>query len=516
MTSPMMCNPASHLLASLALVLGIAGISPRAEAQEPRAIEPRRDEARTSASYDEAERRLSVEAAQIKNPSERALAFARVAQTLITSDRLLRAPGADPEETAIIDRFSGLPSDLGQMALQEQRMLSELDVLRLKRFEQSLPRYRQAYEALAQLNQAALEMSERVMKDARLLAGVRITNSMVTQMMRDVAPDSSYSSRDAVQQLPLPISARVEHLALARRAVALAGEMAAAISESNFTSMALAEVADTESSASNQVARFLTRAERARGNRLADASSTRQFLMDDPTATPEQKDAAEKSYQQTLENVRNSFDEQMSKLGPYPDIMLAEATRIAGAIPIGIWRYRALVDVAIDAADSDQFVRAKEIAQSIPQSQARADALIRTAEAQALDGRSADASETYQEAVVAIASIAQVAPRRELALVLLESLVAVNRFEDARAAVTLVRDPAFRVVALSVVARAMGEDGLDQSAYDWIEREVPPAERDQLRRNVIEGMKKFVYEIRKPKTGTGLLTPSELERYRNP
>ena len=68
------------------------------------------------------------------------------------------------------------------------------------------------------------------------------------------------------------------------------------------------------------------------------------------------------------------------------------------------------------------------------------------------------------------------------------------------AAVALVRDPAFRLELLGAVARAMGEDGLDESAYAWIEREARPEERDHLRRRVIEGMKQFIYEVSKPKT----------------
>ena len=85
----------------------------------------------------------------------------------------------------------------------------------------------------------------------------------------------------------------------------------------------------------------------------------------------------------------------------------------------------------------NQFARGLEIARTIPQAEIRADALMRIAEAQSRSNRGPAASATYQEAVRAVASIPLDDPRDILTGVLIDSLISVGRFDDARASIVL-------------------------------------------------------------------------------
>lgn len=456
----------AHISCAVALALAVVPAS----AQDPVPITADDEAVAQRRRLDNSERQLLPEANRIADPSERSLALDRVAKILTTSENLLRAPGADPEENAILERFRRASRNLtaqdrGRLEIEREQALEDL---RLRRAAESVPRYQQAFDALQGAFDAAQLIPDSTMRDVRCFSAAKTAAKMTKQILREVAPESGYREGD-VKLAPLPIELRASVLRIARKTVSLAGLLAKAIQQDNFRSEALSLVAKSESSASSQIARFLKR-----GNQANDA-------------------------------VR-------SMLGPYPDQMLVESYKLASLVPIAIWRDRALVELVTDAATSEQYDRARQVAVRIPQSQARADALIRLAEAQALEGYSDEATKSYQDATVAVASIPMEAPRRTVANVLLDSLILVNRFEDARIASTLIGDPIFRREVLSAVALAMGERGLDEAAYTWIDREAPPEDRDALRRNVIDGMQEYVYNGRKKKAGERDLSTNELRR----
>jgi hypothetical protein len=101
---------------------------------------------------------------------------------------------------------------------------------------------------------------------------------------------------------------------------------------------------------------------------------------------------------------------------------------------------------------------------------------------------SASATRTYHEAAVAVASIPLDDPRAVLAGVLIDNLISVGRFEDARATVVLYPDTARRVIALGAIAESQGRRGAAESARTWITRDVPVEYRAELLRRVNTGI----------------------------
>jgi hypothetical protein len=126
----------------------------------------------------------------------------------------------------------------------------------------------------------------------------------------------------------------------------------------------------------------------------------------------------------------------------------------------------------------------------IPQPEVRTDALVRIAEAQARPGGNDPdgATATYQEAARAVASIPLDDPRAVLAGVLIDNLISVGRFEDARRLVILYPDNDRRMLALGAIAESQGFRGASDTAIAWITREIPPEHRPFLYRRLRFGI----------------------------
>ena len=152
-----------------------------------------------------------------------------------------------------------------------------------------------------------------------------------------------------------------------------------------------------------------------------------------------------------------------------------------------IWRDAGLVAISGSAAAADSFDRGLQVARGIPEPQFRSDALIRIAEAMARRGRPDQATSVYAEAAQAVASIKLLDPRGIIAGVLIDSLNAVGRFDDARATVALLPDASRRIVALGALAHSQSERGEANLAREWIDREAPVEYRPLLQRRVDDG-----------------------------
>ncbi|MDX2037204.1 MAG: hypothetical protein SFX72_11180 [Isosphaeraceae bacterium] len=167
--------------------------------------------------------------------------------------------------------------------------------------------------------------------------------------------------------------------------------------------------------------------------------------------------------------------------------VLTAAADEAERIERPVWRDRALVSVAQNAAAADQFDLAIQVARRIPQPEIRTDAFLRIAENQAENGRNREATEAYSETARTIAMIPLDDPREVLTGVLIDSLISLGRFEDARAAVVLYSNPERRTIALAAVAESQGKRGLGDVARRWIADQ--PAEiQPLLYRKVSDGM----------------------------
>ncbi len=172
----------------------------------------------------------------------------------------------------------------------------------------------------------------------------------------------------------------------------------------------------------------------------------------------------------------------------FSDELLATAIRHALTIERPIWRDRALVAIGSNAASSAQFTRAIESARAIPQPEIRADALLKIAENQVIFGRQNDATRSYAEVASAISEVPNTDPRETLVGVLIDSLIAFGRFEDARASTVLYSNPANPPIALSAVAESQGRRNLAISARKWIDAEPSPDLRSLLYRKLNDGL----------------------------
>jgi len=164
--------------------------------------------------------------------------------------------------------------------------------------------------------------------------------------------------------------------------------------------------------------------------------------------------------------------------------LLAGSAEFAKRIDRPVWRDRALVAAATAGAQAKMFDEALKIARMIPQPEIRTDALVRIAEIQARRSDPDGATQTYHEAAEAVASIPLDDPRAILAGVLIDNLISVGRFDDARSVVTLYPDVARRMVALGAVAESQGFRGASKSAVEWIKQDVPEEYRPVLYRKL--------------------------------
>ncbi|WZO96766.1 hypothetical protein EP7_003771 [Isosphaeraceae bacterium EP7] len=170
------------------------------------------------------------------------------------------------------------------------------------------------------------------------------------------------------------------------------------------------------------------------------------------------------------------------------DRILRDATETAFLITRPAWRDQALDRIVPYAATSLQFKRGLVIARTIPSPEVRANALMRLAQEQSLHGDADDATVVFTEAAQAVAQIKPPGLRIILARILIDSLIAGGRFEDARATVPLIPSEQFRVNSLIAIARGQGERGAAESAMAWIRSEMPPEYQPTLERSVNDGI----------------------------
>jgi hypothetical protein len=198
-----------------------------------------------------------------------------------------------------------------------------------------------------------------------------------------------------------------------------------------------------------------------------------------------------------------------AKLAPplreFSDKLIKTAIEHASQIERPVWRDRAMVAIATNASVSGQFDRATEAAHAIPQPEVRTDALLRIAENQSVFGRPDYATHTYAEVARTISEVPVADPRETLVGVLIDSLIAYGRFDDARASTVLYVNPANPPIALSAVAESQGRRNLAASARKWIEQEQDPNLRSLLYRKLNDGILYAVEQRRSNELSRGAL-----------
>ncbi len=177
-----------------------------------------------------------------------------------------------------------------------------------------------------------------------------------------------------------------------------------------------------------------------------------------------------------------------AQIRTFSDGLLATAIEHATKIERPVWRDRGLVAIATNASISGQFARAEQSANTIQQPEVRTDALLKIAENEVIFGRHDDATRTYQAVARTISEVPQTDPRETLVGVLIDSMIAFGRFDDARAATVLYANPANPPIALAAVAESQGRRNLAKSAQEWIAREPSSELRSLLYRKLNDGL----------------------------
>jgi hypothetical protein len=308
---------------------------------------------------------------------------------------------------------------------------------------------------------AALEMTPGLIQDQRLMSIIGALIGLVEARLRDGAnePSLPIPGADAnanpnappnpnVEPAPLLKLDRNDIIRKAQADARRAGDLAARVNNATYRAEMMSRVADTLGLGSQQI--------------------VNEFPRDE--ASERDASGLVRSYQ------------------GLPDQMLQDAAAIASRIERPVWHDQALVRVATSAAESKQFSRALRVSRLIPNPEVRTNALLKIGEIQAQRGDPDGATSTYREAAVSVASIPQEDPRAVLAGVLIDNLISLGRFEDARASIVLYPDEPRQVIALGAIAESMGRRGAGRSALAWINRDVPDRYRSWLYRKVNNGV----------------------------
>ncbi|WP_406693451.1 hypothetical protein V5E97_20710 [Singulisphaera sp. Ch08] len=311
-----------------------------------------------------------------------------------------------------------------------------------------------AHRALGEAAAAALAVTDPTVHDLRLIAIINGLNNLSEALLRDGKADLSIPDYNEPLSA-LPKSPEVDRETLISRAElewSRAAFLASRINNPTYHTEMLYRVVESQSFGSQTIV-----------NEFPHLES-----KDDKTAP--------------------SNPSQIHPLDARADKLLLKSSETAKLINRPVWRDRALVAAATAAAHSKQYARGLQIAQMIPQPEVRSDALVKIAEAQARGDDPDGATATYHEAAVAVASIPLDDPRAILAGVLIDNLISVGRFEDARRLIVLYPDESRRLTALGAIAESQGFRGASESAIEWITKEIPKEHQPVLYRKLRFGM----------------------------
>lgn len=308
--------------------------------------------------------------------------------------------------------------------------------------------YEDAQDALDEAGRYALLEPLPTVRDVRLIGVVQTLLTLAErEMTRGMIPPGPAST--SFDPLPtMPLTERLRWIGRAQREWELAADLAGRIRNPNFRGEMLSRAAESQALSAVQVA--------GEAFRAPGPSPTR------PSGEPALMDQADRA--------------------------LARAAEHGGRIDTIGWHDQALDVVASRCAAAGRYGRGLEVARRILRPEIRTDALLKIAESQTRANLRDDATRAYAEAARAVASIPTTDPRITLTGVLIDSLIASGRFEDARASIVLYPDEVHRVKALGAVAESQGRRGLVDSAHEWIDRDAPRTLRSILRRRVQDGV----------------------------
>lgn len=335
-----------------------------------------------------------------------------------------------------------------------ERTLALERVARMKIFGR---KFDDAVVALNEAGTAARRLPPGLVRDLRLLAIITTSLTLAQEQTREATADESLRISPAEKDLQVrSFEQRQVGLKSANASFIRAIHMALLIENTNFQSEQLYKIA------------------------AAQALQSKDIALDAANATTS----------------RSDLKDLVKPLAEYADRALTLAAKTAYQSKYPVWRDRALVDVVGRASESDQLARALDIARTVPGPEFRTDALTRVAERLARRGLTPEATKVYEEVATTISTIPIDDTRSVLAGVLIDSLIAVGQFDDARIATRMLNNPQRQVFALGSVAESQGRRGLAASAMIWIRDEPNREAQSYLTRRVADGVLNGIDQLR--------------------
>jgi hypothetical protein len=187
------------------------------------------------------------------------------------------------------------------------------------------------------------------------------------------------------------------------------------------------------------------------------------------------------------EQVNDIDKERKQRYEQALDELFDLAIEINNRVPMTVWRNEVAEKIATKSALALRFDRAIKAARSIRQNAPRALALSRVAEALARYERVDQATEAFIEASQSASAVKEDSVRHVVAGDIVDRLIALGRFRDARMATYLYGDDESRMKALGAIAENQARRSDPNKAVAWINAEIAPEHRSVLIKRVQDG-----------------------------
>jgi hypothetical protein len=333
-----------------------------------------------------------------------------------------------------------------------------------------------AHQTLEEATTATSDVTIPLVRDQRMIAIVTSFTMLTDALLREgreflnemaVEGDAAPGPEPLPNRLDSTVLIRMARLEWQRGVY-----LASIIDNPTYRNEMLYKVAESEASGSASIANEYVKA--------ADIPS-----LGDRPAAGERTEPAKRPTLDDRARARQARNENFKKLA---DAILVESFQDAKKIDRLIWKYRAMVRIALLAADSQQYARGVELSRGIDNGESRTEAMLLLAESMCRHNENDAATVAYGQAARAAASIHQEGLRGVLAGFLVDSLISTGRFDDARACTVIYPALSQRLVALGAVAESQGRRGSAEAARRWIAQEIPEQYRPTLYRRVTTGV----------------------------
>ena len=362
------------------------------------------------------------------------------------SDRPMPGQTLSPKQVEELD--DRLLQDASKILAPNEKSLALERIARSKIQGNETSDLKEALDALFQAAELAPQVQEPLLHDLRIKGVIGTMIVLTEAQVREAMTDDTLRQPSADEGQFRPVADRMKFLEDVRKTLRRAGQLAQLLKSPTSRSEMMDEVAESWGVRAQSVATEVIRSTRA----------------------------------------RRDLKGQEKELNGFCDSAVVEGIALASRVERPLWRDRALGMTCLYSAQSDLHERSLEAAALIKAADIRTLAMLRAAESLARLSKKDRATELYQVSAETLVSIPDSDVRLILAGVLVDSLVSVGRFDDARRCVSLFPTEVGKVRVLGAIAESQGRRGLGEKARAWIQSEVDPRFRSTLERRVIDGM----------------------------